>query len=292
MASNPIDTVKLTHPTAEIFIPDGVPVEKALARTTHMGIGAHPDDLEFMALHGILECFQKTDQWFTGVTVTDGRGSARAGDYARYTDDEMRLVRRGEQKKAAMIGEYGAMICLDFPSAAIKKPDHREVIAELKTLIAAATPDVIYTHNPADKHDTHLAVLLPVLAAIRELPESQRPQALYGCEVWRNLDWLLDKEKVTLNVSGRENLAMSLMGVFDSQIAGGKRYDLATQGRKRANATYFESHATDKTTALEFAMNLTPLVKDPSLDIRRYVAGFITRFADDVNVRLSKFLPH
>ena len=116
-----------------------------------------------------------------------------------------------------------------------------------------------------------------------------RAQALYGCEVWRNLDWLLDKEKVTLDVSGRENLAMALMGVFDSQIAGGKRYDLATQGRKRVNATYFESHATDKATALEFAIDLTPLITDPLLDIRRYVAGFIGRFAEDVNARLSRF---
>jgi len=39
-----------------------------------------------------------------------------------------------------------------------------------------------------------------------------------------------------------ENLQFALLGVFESQIAGGKRYDLALMGRRRANATYFESH--------------------------------------------------
>ena len=144
--------------------------------------------------------------------------------------------------------------------------------------------------KPGLTPNSHLAVVMPVIAAIRELPEAQRPKKFYGCEVWRNLDWMLDGEKTVLDVSGRENLAMALMGVFDSQIAGGKRYDLATAGRKRANATYFESHATDKAAALEFAMDLTPLIRDPKLDVRRYVAGFITRFADDVNQRISKFL--
>jgi len=35
----------LTNTTADIFVPDGTPVEAALARTTHLGIGAHQDDL-------------------------------------------------------------------------------------------------------------------------------------------------------------------------------------------------------------------------------------------------------
>ena len=43
--------------TAETFVPDGVPSASALGRITHLGIGAHPDDLEFMAFHGIATCF-------------------------------------------------------------------------------------------------------------------------------------------------------------------------------------------------------------------------------------------
>ena len=282
--------MKLHNSNAEIYVPDMAPASRALARTTHMGIGAHQDDLEFMALHGILSCFQREDRWFAGVTVTDGRGSARENEYATYTDKEMVAARRKEQRKAAVVGEYGAMVSLNYSSAAIKIRDNRPLIDDIRTLVAAAGPEFIYTHNLADKHDTHLAVAIPVIEALRELPATKRPRAVYGCEVWRNLDWMRDEDKTVFDVSDRENISASLMGVFDSQISGGKRYDLATLGRKRANATYFASHATDKAKLLEFAMDLTPLVVNPKLDIADYVDGFIERFSDDVRARISKFL--
>ena len=282
--------MKFHHSTADIFVPDNLPTEPALGRTTHLGIGAHQDDLEFMCLHGILACFQKADRWFTGVTVTDGRGSSRANEYAHYTDDQMVAVRRVEQRKAAYVGEYGAALQLDYPSREVKDPHSRHLIEDLKRILVATSPEVVYTHNLADKHDTHIGVAIPVIQAIRELPAAQRPKAVYGCEVWRNLDWMLDDEKVVFDVGARENISNALMGVFDSQISGGKRYDLATAGRKRANATYFASHATDQAKLLEFAMDLTPLIGDPGLDITAYVRGFIDRFADDVVGRLAKRL--
>jgi LmbE family N-acetylglucosaminyl deacetylase len=281
--------MKLTNPAAEIFVPDGVAIEKALSRTTHLGIGAHQDDLEFMALHGILDCYQNKDKWFSGITVTDGAGSSRANEYSAYTDEKMKKVRRREQNKAAELGEYGAMISLDYPSSRIKVPHCRELIEELKQLIPACHPDYIYTHNLADKHDTHLAVVIPVITALRELPTKDHPKAVYGCEVWRNLDWINDSEKIVFDVSARENLSMALMGLFDSQITGGKRYDLATYGRKKANATYFSSHATDQARLLEFAMDLTPLIQNPKLDISDYVINFIHRFEKDVAARVAKF---
>ncbi len=92
--------------TAEIYVPDNEPVEKALSRTTHLCFAAHQDDIEIMAAQPILECFQQKDKWFTGVVVTDGRGSPRDDLYKDYTDDEMRLVRFKEQCKAAFVGEY------------------------------------------------------------------------------------------------------------------------------------------------------------------------------------------
>ena len=80
---------------------------------------------------------------------------------------------------------------------------------------------------------------------------------------------------------------MALVGVFDSQISGGKRYDLATMGRRSAHATYFASHATDATTGLIFGMDLTPLVQDPSRDMAAYVQEYISRFAQDVRERIA-----
>jgi LmbE family N-acetylglucosaminyl deacetylase len=281
--------MNLNLETAEIFIPDDTPVEDALARTTHMGIGAHQDDLEVMAYHGILECFHREDRWFCGVVVTNGSGSPRSGPYGRYTGQEMQRVRRREQKKAAVIGDYGAQVLLDYPSEVVKDPAQQGPVQDLQSLLRAARPDVVHTHNLADKHDTHVAVALRVLQAIRGLPAGERPRKLYGGEVWRDLDWMVDTDKVILDVSPHPHLQAALLGVFDSQISGGKRYDLATIGRRRAHATYLASHATDEATAVTFAMDLTPLIDDTGLDPVAYVSRLLQHFTWDVEKRLRKF---
>jgi len=282
--------MKFHNATAELFIPDGKPETEALARITHLGIGAHQDDLEFMAFHGILTCFTREDKWFGGVTCTNGSGSARTGPYAAFTDAQLMAVRRQEQRSAAAAGRYGAMIQLDYPSNAVKSPTASDLRSDLTQILTATQPEVIYTHNPADKHDTHVGVVVAALQALRELPHHQRPRQVIGCEVWRNLDWLLDTDKVVMDVSGGDNLAAALNGVFDSQIAGGKRYDLATQGRRAANATFFEPHATDKTTQLIFGMDLTPVVADESKDVLEFVCGFIDRMRAEVRRELGKRL--
>ena len=142
---------------------------------------------------------------------------------------------------------------------------------DLQQILVATRPQIVYTHNLADKHDTHIGVAIAAVQALRALPAADRPAKVYGCEILRDLDLLPDATKVLMDVSAHENLAAAINGVFDSQIAGGKRYDLATLGRRRANATFFESHATDKTTQLAFGIDLTPLVADESCDISEYV---------------------
>ncbi len=112
--------MKLTRPNAQLFIPDGLDEAAALRRTTHLAISAHQDDIEIMAVDGILKCYGKSDQWFTGVVVTDGAGSPRAGLYKDFSDEQMRQIRVVEQKKAAMVGGYAAQALLDFPSAIVK----------------------------------------------------------------------------------------------------------------------------------------------------------------------------
>jgi len=161
-------------------------------------------------------------------------------------------------------------------------------VEDLTAVLKAAKPQIVYTHNLADKHDTHVGVGMKVIAAIRNLPEAERPLKLFGCEVWRDLDWMVDKDKFSMNLTEHENLQAALLGVFDSQIAGGKRYDLASMGRRRANATYFESHGVDETLGMSLSMDLTPLIVDPELAISTFVQGFIQRFADDVTARIRR----
>ncbi len=277
-------------PTAGVFIPDSKPEAEAFSRITHLGIGAHQDDLEFMAYHGILACIGRDDRWFGGVTCTNGAGSSRTGPYARFSDEEMMAIRRKEQDTAAVIGEFGVMVQLDYPSSAVKSAQDARLKEDLLAILKAAQPEVVYTHNPCDKHDTHIGVTVATLQALRELPVGQRPRQVIGCEVWRNLDWLGDDEKVVMDVSGRDELAARLNGAFDSQIAGGKRYDLAILGRRSANATFFDSHSSDDATQLIFGLDLTPLIIDDSLDIVEYVMGFLERFQQDVRSKLQKRL--
>jgi LmbE family N-acetylglucosaminyl deacetylase len=197
-------------------------------------------------------------------------------------------VRRKEQRKAAAVGEYAAQVLLDHPSAAVKDAAAAAVVDDLTALVAAARPEVVYTHNLADKHDTHVAVALRLIAALRRLPPEARPRRLFGCEVWRDLDWMVDADKVAFDVSAHVNLQAALLGVFDSQIAGGKRYDLATLGRRRAHATYHAAHSTDAASGMVFAMDLTLLVTDPELDPAAVARAQLDRFARDVADRLGR----
>jgi LmbE family N-acetylglucosaminyl deacetylase len=274
--------------TTNFFVPDGLAEEQALARTTHLAISAHQDDIEIMAAGPIVECYQQPDKWFTGVVVTDGRGSPRAGIYQGYDDEQMRTVRFEEQRKAAFVGSYAAQIILDYPSRVIKDPTSHQPVEDLAAILRLSRPQVVFTHNLADKHDTHVGTALKVIAAIRNLPADERPKKLYGCEVWRDLDWMVDEDKVSFDLTQHEALQAALLGVFDSQIAGGKRYDLASMGRRRANATYFASHGVDEAQGLSYAMDLTPLIVDPQRDILDFVQEHIQRFSADVTDRLKR----
>jgi LmbE family N-acetylglucosaminyl deacetylase len=280
--------MKFHLPTAEVYIPDDLPLEQALARTTHLCISAHQDDIEIMAAQPILECFQQKDKWFTGVVVTDGRGSPRDSLYKDYSDEDMRLVRFKEQRKAAIVGEYAAQVLLDFPSKIVKDAAKKDVVDDILQIVRATKPQYVFTHNLADKHDTHVAVALRTIAALRKLDPAERPARLIGCEVWRALDWMVDSAKVTMDVTEHENLQAALLGVFDSQIAGGKRYDLASMGRRRANATYFESHGVDETTGMSYGMDMTPLLQDTNLAPSTYADSLIQNFAQDVTDRLKR----
>jgi hypothetical protein len=91
-----------------------------------------------------------------------------------------------------------------------------------------------------------------------------------------------------MDISEHENLQAALLGVFDSQIAGGKRYDLASMGRRRANATYFATHGVDLTTSLSFAMDMTPLVLEDSIEPLAFIQDLIQHFAQDVSDRIRR----
>lgn len=285
--------LKLSHPDADIYVPAGnLTAEAALAGVTHLCVAAHPDDIETMAYDAIAACFGRAKRRFGGVTMTAGAGSARTGAYAKTSNAEMRAIRRHEQRKAALVGNYAIQFQLGYASEDVKDPKNAAIQRDLRGIFAGAPAlDVVYLHQPADKHDTHVACLVHALAAIRSLPEKQRPRRVLGCEGWRDLDWLCDDDKQVIDVSAYPHLAAALIGVFDSQITGGKRYDLAIPGRWRGYASLLSSHAIDKCEAATVAIDLTPLVHGPEQSLTEFTVRFIDRFRQDVVERLEKFAP-
>ena len=274
---------------AQVFVPDSFSLPDAASRVTHLGVGAHHDDLEFMAFHGIVECMDRTDRWFGGVTCTDGRGSSRSGVFADMTTEELGRVRSSEQNKAAEIGQFGLMVQLGYPSSSMTDPTDTRLREDLIRVLKATHPEVVYTHNPADKHKTHLGVFASLLHALRALPLEERPKQLIGCEVWRDLDWMLDSEKVRMDVSGHDDLANRLNTVFASQIVGGKRYDLAVTGRRSANATFYEPREGDESTQVLVGMDLTPLILDDTLSVVEFTCQAIRRFEESVCTALNPY---
>lgn len=279
--------MKLRNPKASLYVPDGETGDEVFTRVTHLGIGAHQDDLEITAFHGIQACYDAPDRWFGGIVVTDGVGSPRTGKYADVSEEEMTRIRSQEQVLAARIGRYGFIAQLAYPSDAVRDAKQPDLLNELSTIVSAAQPRIVYTHNPADRHETHVAVALKTIEVLRQLPPAQRPSAVYGCEVWRSLDWLAEKHKVALDVGGNDELASELLNAFTSQNEAGKNYPRATIGRWRANATYHQPYGVDAYKGLAFAMDLTPLIEEPSIEVSKYVLDLIDHFREDVESKMG-----
>ncbi len=105
-----------TKANQEVYVPDGTEPEDALRRTTHLAIAAHQDDIEIMAIDGILQGLKNTDAHFSGCVITDGHGSPRAGKFGHVSDDEMAQIRIEEQKAAARLGHSPPRSFLGIPA--------------------------------------------------------------------------------------------------------------------------------------------------------------------------------
>lgn len=280
--------MKFTNRDALLYIPDGTGEAEALERTSILCITAHQDDVELMAMGDILECYGSEEQHFGAVVVTDGAGSPRSGFYGSYTDQEMQKTRQREQCNAATIGGYSFAALLQYPSAAVKDAASALPAEDIAQALRAAQPQTVITHNPADKHDTHVAVLSQVVRAIRMLEPELRPRTLLGGECWRGLDWVPDERKILSKITSHENIASALVALYDSQITS-KRYDLAVMGRWRANATFLASHFADTFDLASYYIDMSALITDDALTLAAYMDGLFASFQSEVRARLDGF---
>ena len=272
---------------AEAHAPAGGDWLSALASTTHLGIGAHPDDLEIMAYPGICACRGQKNLCFSGVIATNGAGAPRSGSTTQLSGSDLVNIRREEQKQAATLGGYATILQLAHPSAEIRGPGRKALTTDLLQIFRAAKPKVLYLHNPADRHETHLAVLLACLDALRQLPPADQPAEIYGCEVWGDLDWVPAGKVVRLPCPAPADFGPSLLRVFRSQVES-KRYDLAAAGRRRAQATFADAYTPDQAEEVVLALDLKPLVRNPRLSVVNFLSGLAAEFQEQTLDRIRR----
>lgn len=282
--------MKFYNQGADIYIPDCMEEEKALARTTYMSIAAHQDDCEIMAYHAIAKCYGSERDWYTAVILTDGGGSPRSGAYADYTNEQIHEKRSQEQRDAADVGKYAAVIQLAYSSEEVRTAKRDVIEDELAELLKKARPEYMFIHNPADRHETHLGASLRAIGALRKLPPEMRPKKVYGMEVWRSLDWLSAKDRLIFDTSQYPEVASGVITAFESQCTPLKRFDLAALGRRLGNATFQAPRDNDVTNSCNIGVDLTPLIEKPEVDVKEFTLQLIHNFYQEAEELLDRFV--
>ncbi|MDR3216542.1 MAG: PIG-L family deacetylase [Clostridiaceae bacterium] len=245
----------------------------------YLVVVAHPDDGEILAAGPVTESANGKTVLALAV-LTDGAGSARSGAFAAYTDDEMKAVRVKEQRAAAEEGRFESLYMLRVPSGELKAGS-AEAVRAIADIIAEKQPEILITHNPFDRHPTHLAAGRTVMEALRSLPAGKRPKTVWGGEVWRSLDWLPVKYRLALPADTTDGAADRVLLCHKSQIDGGKRYDAAAKGRRLQNATFCESHSTDFAHEVAYFTDLSR-VASGEITLAEFVEEVLKAFNDEI----------
>lgn len=249
-----------------------------LSRTTHLGIGAHPDDNEIMAYHGIGTCYDDKVKWFTGVVITDGAGGTREGAYKNFTDDELVRIRHDELLKAAKAGNFLALVHLNYTSQELKTDRKPDVRQDLVQILDTTRPEIVYIHNLFDDHDTHVSASIRSIEAIRDISSLFMPEKVYGCEVHGSLDWY--PERIRLDVTMHPEVARQILFIFESQSENKRSYPHATISRWESQAIFDRSNKYGPK-AISYAMDLSALVKDSGIDLGEFIQEKTQLFATE-----------
>ena len=120
-----------------------------------LGIGAHPDDLEF-GCGGTLARYAGAGHRVTLLVMTCGEQGGAPG------------VRQGEQRAAAAALSAGEVIFGGYEDTRI--PLGKELISYLEGILKSANPDMIFVHHRDDSHQDHRTISLATVSAARYVP--------------------------------------------------------------------------------------------------------------------------
>ena len=218
-------------------------LEEALSDTTHMAIVAHADDDGVLAGQAISETYLNPDKHLTVIVVSASPGTGRPPGYEGFDDAAMVAIRRREQIDASDVGCYAATAQLGFSKNEIMGLENGDFTAAHNIQVTLRdilrhTPrlDSLYLHSIFDEHDTHQALTMLTLDALRELEKAERPQNCYGVEVSSSLSWLPPEHKKRLFISQMRTVK-AILGRYKTELAK-RKYDEGVEGRSIANAVF------------------------------------------------------
>ena len=177
---------------------------KSALKSENIGVFAHPDDAE---ISSGLPMLGAKNGWLT-VIVTDGAMSVSHADLGEHSVKELVDIRWKEQCDAAVISKTPA-IHLSYPSAAVNGVMGLAKQAEVVSVLASwvnTMPNIksIYTHNPIDKHPTHLGILNVLAGALYSERFNPKIEEIYGMKVWGGVDALPEKQFKLFSTTDQE----------------------------------------------------------------------------------------
>ncbi len=250
---------------------------KVPATTNLLAIASHHDDIELMAMDGVLKAYGSKKYAFYACVVGDASNCNKIGKYADCSDKELMETRNQEQARASQIGEYEDLILLKKSQSDIEDLDNTTIVKELQKIILDINPDVVYTHNIFDRNLSHVRLALKVIEAILALPEESRPRLLYGCEIFRSLDWLPERYRVNFDISDNKEIQSRLIGVYDTMAEHSQNFAKAVVGRKLSNATFLGDKMGEEDKMLWFGLNLTPVISK-GIPLKDYVIKILNDY--------------
>lgn len=266
-----------------------LPKARKTGPVKYLCVCAHPSDCEIMAIDGIQRGYRAQKYSFSCVVTTDGSENERGGKYLKSSDKRMSNVLASEQRKAAELGRYNSVYFMNYKAEEARDQENEDIVAEYIEIIKELKPRIVYTHSLLDRDPTHVCVAVKVINALRKLRKGDQPKVVYGCEMWRDLDWI-DKDKiVSFDISKNIRLQRQLISVFKSQIIN-RDYINAAIGRRYVNAAFSRDDKKKEAKLTARAINMTTLLRRKELPIKRYAMSFIDDLYSEINDSMDRSL--
>ncbi|MGE5528195.1 MAG: PIG-L deacetylase family protein [Patescibacteria group bacterium] len=209
------------------------------ARITVLALGAHPDDLEFMA-GGTLANFARAGHRVVMATATNGNQG-----HMVIMPPELAAIRREEAARgAAVIGAAYEGLGIDDEFLTDSLEDRMKVIE----LFRRVQPDLVITNPPDDYHPDHRACFQLVfdasfVATVPHISDSPRLKAVPQIYTMTPVGGIDAQPEFYIDITETIGIKLEALGKHESQVVWLKEhdnFDLVATARAEAAHTGFK----------------------------------------------------